>query len=443
MVSRRDLLEVLPPFSNDSVLIEPAQGVPDIIKEVLNAHKYFAADYDEIYQFFDQGQKEETARRIFKFLKKNVRYEVEGDEKQTTKSPAALVAMGYGDCKHYAGFIAGVLDAIERNTGQKINWAYRFGNYQMFDTEPGHVFVVINPGGNEIWVDPVLENFDEKLRPYSYTDKKIKAMPLYRISGLGEADGTEALPQDVDIVPDIEADPDDSELTQPVIDAIDLLLHYNVVNTNGEINQELLDVYSGSLPPAEYEALVNSVSILHTARISGLFQTIFRGVKKVTLSIPRGAYLSIVALNVFGTGSKLKEATKDTDGANKVRDIWYKLGGDWNVLQQAIKNGSGRARILGIGVAQAALPAWVLTATAIIAAMTPVITQILKARQQSGTLDPYFSGSGMSNDDLKALGLNNDGSSNSGSVSDFLKNNLLWIALGGGALIYYFSRRKR
>lgn len=189
MASVDQLLGVLPPFTNEMVLIESVQEVPDIIREVVDSHKYFSGDYDHIWEFFHTGSIEQTCRKLFEFCKDNIAYVVESESRQTTKSPAAMLGLGHGDCKHYAGFIAGVLSAIARNTGEKINWAYRFASYDHFNDDPGHVFVVVIDKKNSWWVDPVLSSFDERLEPTFFIDKKISDMPLYRVSGIGQPEG--------------------------------------------------------------------------------------------------------------------------------------------------------------------------------------------------------------------------------------------------------------
>ena len=189
MVGRDELLSVLPPFTNRSILIEPVQDVPDIIREVVTAHRVFATDYDRIYRYFDCGTLLKTCEKLFEFCRKNIEYRVEGEAEQTTRSPSAIIAMGYGDCKHYAGFIAGVLDAIRRNTGKVAKWVYRFGGYEYNVREPGHVFVVVQDRVGEIWIDPVLGRFNDKsTKPVYATDKKIN-MPLYRVSGISQDAG--------------------------------------------------------------------------------------------------------------------------------------------------------------------------------------------------------------------------------------------------------------
>jgi hypothetical protein len=144
MLTKEKILQQLPPFKNKDVFLEDNQTVHDIISEVCNAHKIFAKDYDSIAKDFDRPTLRETAAALFNFCKQNIKYKIEPQRLQTTKSPAAIVALGNsigGDCKHYAGFIAGVLDALKRR-GKKIDWEYRFASYNTFDELPQHVFVV-------------------------------------------------------------------------------------------------------------------------------------------------------------------------------------------------------------------------------------------------------------------------------------------------------------
>ena len=57
------------------------------------------------------------------------------------------------------------MDAYRRNTGKKLDVYYRFASYDPFDNTPQHVFAVVNENGEEFWIDPVLEQFDEKKQP--------------------------------------------------------------------------------------------------------------------------------------------------------------------------------------------------------------------------------------------------------------------------------------
>lgn len=195
MIDRVNLLQSLPVYTNKKILVVENQDTKDIINDILSTHKKYIADYDRISGNFWRGSTIATAKAIFDFLKRNVKYSIEPDSHQSTKSPAAIIATGiykdgYNDCKHYSLFIAGILDSLKR-AGKNIDWVYRFANYKFTSSVPGHVFVVIKDNGNEIWVDPVLESFNDK-KPYiNKIDKSIntKNMALYHISGLDALEG--------------------------------------------------------------------------------------------------------------------------------------------------------------------------------------------------------------------------------------------------------------
>lgn len=175
----------LPAYQGRIAVITDEQNVHDIIAAIKQMHSKHAADYDKISYMFLKETPEATCRAIFNFLKKNISYKIEPVKSQSVKSPAALIHQGYGDCKHYSLFTAGILNSLDRLGLQKISYSYRFASYDLFDVEPKHVFVVAFPNSNkELWIDPVLKSFNERLHPTHTTDKKFKAMALSEISGV-------------------------------------------------------------------------------------------------------------------------------------------------------------------------------------------------------------------------------------------------------------------
>lgn len=180
-----DLLKKLPAYRGDVLPIRNNQSFGDIKSEVCNAHQLYMPDYDKIAKDFWKGSVRATADNLFRFCKRYFTYVEESKENQTTRSPAAILstANSWGvDCKHYAGFIAGVLDALKR-LGYPLNWFYRFVSYSMTDSTPTHVFAVVTDlEGNEIFVDPVFEELDARFPFYWYKLDKNCSM-LSRISG--------------------------------------------------------------------------------------------------------------------------------------------------------------------------------------------------------------------------------------------------------------------
>lgn len=177
-MNAQTLMGQLQPFGNRHKMLVSEQSTSDIIQAILKAHKEHAKDYAKIASNFNAPTRREIGQKIFNFLKNNVQYRIESSSKQTVKSPAAILAQGYGDCKHYSLFAGGVLE----NLG--VPFAYRFASYKIYDKSPQHVFVVINPNkDNEIWLDPVLPSYDQK-KPYTHAiDKK---MAIYSISGIND-----------------------------------------------------------------------------------------------------------------------------------------------------------------------------------------------------------------------------------------------------------------
>lgn len=179
-----NLLGILTPYRAKIVKLVENQDTRDIVRNILIYHNLYRSEYDKISDKFIGKDPRQTLKNVFNFLKQNVSYKIESENRQTLKSPAAIIATGKttgSDCKNYALFIAGIAESLTRLKLQNIPITYRFASYKWYDEQPQHVFIVAFPNtNNEIWIDPVLDNFDEKKRYNHSIDKK---MPLVGISG--------------------------------------------------------------------------------------------------------------------------------------------------------------------------------------------------------------------------------------------------------------------
>jgi len=195
LISKIKILSLLPEFKNSEIVLKKKQGVEDIVKGILKTHNQYFTDYDLISDYFYRGNVEDTCKYIFDFLKQNVPYEIESESYQTLRSPGAILHFP-GDCKSYALFANGVLDSLRREGKLKCDLIYRFAGYGVFTDYIEHVFCVCKTPKNEIWVDPVLYDFNEKKKPNYSVDKKINNMALVGISGIFEGDSeVGAVPQ--------------------------------------------------------------------------------------------------------------------------------------------------------------------------------------------------------------------------------------------------------
>ena len=164
------------------------QDTSNIINGLLQFHSQYTSEYDKIANAFQGRTPRETGKKIWNFLKTNTNYVVEPDSKQTLRSPSAILYTGKSlgiDCKNLSLFTGGILDALNRK-GANIKWCYRFASYRYNDKLPHHVFVVINPNtNNEIWVDAVLDAYNDH-KQYFYKTDKTPNMALISMAGIGK-----------------------------------------------------------------------------------------------------------------------------------------------------------------------------------------------------------------------------------------------------------------
>lgn len=183
-MNKNYLLGKLSPFTNQRKLVVNQQQVKDIISAMLSAHKTYENEYDKISENFYQDNAVQTAKNIFKFLKKNIKYTIDSEASQKIMSPSAIISIGKNDCKNFALFIVGTLQSLVRKGYFKNKVFYRFASYRLLDQIPHHTFaVLIDDNGNEVFIDPVLQNFDEK-KSYFYKIDKDPKMSIYSISGI-------------------------------------------------------------------------------------------------------------------------------------------------------------------------------------------------------------------------------------------------------------------
>jgi len=184
MITKDLILSKLPAYTNSKKVLIDDQNTDDIIKGILENHEKYKEDYDKISEYFVGRNDINTAKNVYSFLKKYVPYYIEPSKLQTLRSPSAILSIKQGgDCKSFSSFINGTFDSLNRKGIFKIPLAYRFASYKN-TTKPGHVFAVLYPGSeNEIWIDPVLDNFNEKKQPIYFKDKKLK-MALVSMSGV-------------------------------------------------------------------------------------------------------------------------------------------------------------------------------------------------------------------------------------------------------------------
>ncbi|NDA63442.1 MAG: hypothetical protein EBX50_15590 [Chitinophagia bacterium] len=293
------ILGRLTPYRGNVITANNRQGTYDIIDEIAKCHREYAGEYDKIADYFSGSTPAETAKKLWTFLKKNVKYSIEPASRQSVKSPAAILASGIysktgNDCKHYSLFSGGVLDALRRK-GQNIDFVYRFVNYRILETDPQHVFVVLKSRGREFWIDPVLNSFNER-KPYiNGIDKKIKSgMPVYKISGV------------------------DDEI---------------------EENYGMPTIGRARRTKQQRQAVRSERKLKRKAKREEKGSFFSRTFVRAGLVVPRNSFLKLVALNLLNIAVKLNETLKNPAKKSKLVKKWKQLGGKPDVLLKNISRG--------------------------------------------------------------------------------------------------------
>lgn len=458
MINLDYILQSLPHYQGHVEERVEDQFTVDIIREVLDGHVHFKNDYDNICMDFYSPNPVKLAKNIFDFCKQNIEYDEETEKIQSIKSPGAILITGKGDCKHMASMTAGILDALRRK-GKNIKFNYRFAGYGWLDQineHVRHVFVVLDPGKNEIWIDAVMPELDSRKEIPSYIiDFKILPM-IQRLSGIerqnqlyefnelpGDDSVLVSLPVgdmvEGEIVKETKPEPLPSDIEQ----AIKLLLYYKIIDPQTQVVSDIIlsDVISKLESQSDVEKLVNAFGLftqhLQNQTLAGFLDDLWDGVKTVALAPLRGAFLGLVSLNVFNLAGRLQKALYEDSGKldeeslQRIRGVWvHKFEGQTDALLKAVANGARKNPILGsmqkMGVVAAAVPAWVATAGAILAVILPVIKSILQKKAFEGQ-------TGISYADISGDyggGSLNDYVDGGNSIMDFLP----WIIAGSAAL---------
>lgn len=140
------------------------------------------AQTKDIAPKFKGGTDSETCKKIFDYLKTQVRYDKDGFT-QKIKFPSALMRERSGDCKSYALFTAAIL----KNLGIPFRWTY--ASYTPGVKVPGHVYITTDSG---CIIDAVWGKFNSEKKPFN---KFYKSMNISYISGCEPCVGAVTLPK--------------------------------------------------------------------------------------------------------------------------------------------------------------------------------------------------------------------------------------------------------
>lgn len=154
----------------------------DIINAVQDKYNASWQTVCNIAHLFKGTTKEKTARNIYEFLRKNIKYVEDPKGYQYILSPAVLIHQKFSDCKGYSIFAASILRCLD------IPFHFRFAKYtnSRYPNEYSHVYIVVPDGAKNIAIDATLDTFNREAggwsgKPYDYMPDGLAA-----VNGFGD-----------------------------------------------------------------------------------------------------------------------------------------------------------------------------------------------------------------------------------------------------------------
>lgn len=292
-------------------------AVPEAVEQTKQLASYFKTTSDR-----------ETAKKIFDYLKKNVKYKAD-DYRQVIQLPSAIMQPGcVTDCKSLSLFTAAIL----QNLG--IPWHFVLASYTDSPI-PGHIYVQTDSG---VIIDVVWGKFNSEKKPkYRYKmDYKNKNAGLGGAEPIGNIlkQGQKLIQQGTDWAKQ-QAD----ELARKAREEADRLAREaRETAAKAAAEAERLRQQAGQLQ-GRIEQKFDQFKNWSKETV----ESIIDKAKTLGLAPGRNLFLIIVKSNFDGLANKLSRINQD-----ELRSAWNRAGGNWTNLTDAIRKGASK-RSINIG----------------------------------------------------------------------------------------------
>ena len=336
MLRRSDAVKILPRPSFTTNVNYVSGFNQDIISVLHSNLPRAVRQTREISAHFKGGSDLETARKIWDFLKREIKYKRDREGYQDIKLPGRFVAEGTGDCKSYSLFTAAIL----QNLG--IPFKIRYTSYTS-DPTPQHVYIITDSG---IIIDGVWNAFNSQKK---FTHKKDYPMQISTLAGVGcnnncrqpNINGTVML--------------GDSGIGKLSLKKAAQSVKKAVKKTASKVQDAakktgVVKAAAKAQTAAKNTGIIRAAAKVQTAaKNTGIIKTAAKlqdklknmSGKTVVLTPVRRAYRTLVAVNFRGWANKLAAGKADA------RKIWEKVGGSFSELDKSIDAGLKRPALLG------------------------------------------------------------------------------------------------
>lgn len=150
----------IPQPDGKSQFIIQFQTAKDILKQLRRAELESRPVSKKLAKAFTEPNKKRICNKVWYFLKKEISYEAEPKSNQTAKTINRFIKEKKGDCKHYATFAVGVLNACGIPA-----WFTLVGQ-EKGKKAPNHAYCTAMVDNELIIIDPCRKQFNDECRYY-------------------------------------------------------------------------------------------------------------------------------------------------------------------------------------------------------------------------------------------------------------------------------------
>lgn len=146
----------IPPPNFKRQFITRFQTDKDIIAQLRRAEFESRNVSNKISGLFNEPDKVKSAKKIWHFLRTNIKYQAEPKNDQSAKTINRFIVDGIGDCKHYATFAVGVCNALN------IPAFFTLVGQDQRVKKPNHAYCTAIINNKRVIIDPCRKNFDDE-----------------------------------------------------------------------------------------------------------------------------------------------------------------------------------------------------------------------------------------------------------------------------------------
>lgn len=158
MLNRSNIYSRIKPSDGKAKHITTFQNAREIVQTLKKAEYNSRKVSKQLAPYFCEPDPKATAAKVWYFLRTQIKYYAEPKTDQTAKEINRFIKDGTGDCKHFATFAVGVLNACGIKT-----W-FTFVGQDKNQKKPNHAYATALINNELITIDPCRKRFNSECK---------------------------------------------------------------------------------------------------------------------------------------------------------------------------------------------------------------------------------------------------------------------------------------